>query len=246
LHRGNATACKLDRLTKWIENLDSLGIKSARLHILEVDHPSVRERYALTTEENIAAFLHFAQVEKRLKSIRFDLFREIRQLLMGRDEDVTCVWTGCDPYTTSAVRGVEGNGQRSNCGRTNKEGVDFVKADSAGFERYLSLYFTPQEVGGCSGCRYFLMCKGQCPGTAIDNDWRNRSEHCLVWKALFDHIEKEVQQEGREQVLSDELRASLEAEFIKIWSGGRTSKMSRLIPTLHQREGVQVNGVARR
>ncbi len=29
------------------------------------------------------------------------------------------------------------------------------------------------------------MCKGQCPGTAIDRDWRNRSEHCAVWKALF-------------------------------------------------------------
>ena len=41
---------------------------------------------------------------------------------------------------TGAVRGVEGNGQTSNCGRTNKDGIDFTKANTAGYERYLALY----------------------------------------------------------------------------------------------------------
>jgi uncharacterized protein len=234
LHRGNAAPEKIGRLTTWLQEWDLLGIRSVRLHILEVDHPAVRDRYALTIEENIAAFLHFAQVEKRFHSIKFDVFRDIRNLLIGRDKEATCIWTGCDPYTTSAVRGVEGNGQRSNCGRTNKEGVDFVKADTPGFERYLALYNTPQEFGGCQGCRYFLMCKGQCPGTAIDGDWRNRTEHCLVWKALFDHFEEEIQAEGKQQVLSDELRDELEALFVQSWLAGRNTKMSMLIPKLRQ------------
>ena len=80
------------------------------------------------------------------------------------------------------MQGIEGTDQRSNCGRTNKDGIDFVKSDREGFERYLALYYTPQEYGGCKDCRFFLMCKGQCPGTAIDRDWRNRTEHCEVWK----------------------------------------------------------------
>jgi uncharacterized protein len=234
LHRANATAEKLPKLSKWLQELDALGVRSVRLHILEVDHPLIREKYVLSTEENIHAFLHFAAFEKQLKRIRFDVFRDIRKLLTGHDNDTTCVWNACDPYTTVAVRGVEGNGQRSNCGRTNKEGVDFVKSDTPGFERYLSLYFTPQEHGGCNGCRYFLMCKGQCPGTSIDGDWRNRSEHCLVWKALFEYCEREIQREGKEQILSDDLRAQLEAEFIRVWSTGQNTTMERLIPTLQK------------
>jgi uncharacterized protein len=234
LHRANATTEKISQLTKWLQEMDQLGIRSVRLHILEVDNPLVREKYVLSTEENVQAFLHFAELEKQLKKMRFDVFRDIRRLLVGRDNDATCVWTGCDPYTTAAVRGVEGNGQRSNCGRTNKEGVDFVKSDTLGYERYLALYHTPQEHGGCSGCRYFLMCKGQCPGTAINGDWRNRTEHCLVWKALFAHFEKEIQTEGKEEILSDELRDVLEGEFIKAWSMGRNTTMERLLPAFQK------------
>ena len=110
---------------------------------------------------------------------------------MGQDNSSNCVWNACDPYTTRAVRGVEGNGQRSNCGRTNKDGIDFVKSDDEGFERYLALYHTPQEYGGCKDCRFFLMCKGQCPGTSIDGDWRNRTEHCKGWMGLYRHLEEE-------------------------------------------------------
>jgi len=80
------------------------------------------------------------------------------------------------------VQGVEGDGRSSNCGRTNKDGVDFPKAEFAGYERYLALAKTPYAYGGCSGCRFFIFCKGQCPGTAIDGDWRNRTEHCSVWQ----------------------------------------------------------------
>ena len=110
----------------------------------------------------------FARLESDLAKLRFDVFADMRRLLRGQDDSVTCVWTACDPYTTRAVRGIEGNGQRSNCGRTYKDGVDFAKAPAEGFERYLALYHTPQDFGGCHGCRFFLMCKGECPGTAID------------------------------------------------------------------------------
>src|SRR5205823_4046579 len=137
-----------------------LGVSSVRLHILEIDHHLVRQKFALSTSENISAFLHFAALEKQFKQLKFDVFTDMKNMLLGRDRDATCIWMACDPYTTSAVRGVEGNGQRSNCGRTNKDGIDFSKSDTPGYERYLALYSTPQECGGCQGCRFFLMCKG--------------------------------------------------------------------------------------
>lgn len=181
----------------WLRRMEAMGITSARLHVLEVEGEDVRKAYALSTEENMTAFMSFAELEKELTTLHLDLFNDLRNLLMGIDDETTCVWNACDPYTTRPVRGVEGQGQSSNCGRTNKDGIDFVKSSQEGFERYIALYNTPQEQGGCSGCRFFLMCKGQCPGTAIDGDWRNPTEHCDLWKGLFREMEEQFLEAAR-------------------------------------------------
>jgi uncharacterized protein len=230
LHRLNAAPDVLPRLLEWIHFLDDLAITDVRLHILESENSAIRKAFALSTPENTAAFLQFAQLEKSLCHIRFDVFRDIRNLLLGKDQNATCIWRGCDPYTTSAVTGVEGTGQRSNCGRTNKEGIDFVKANEVGFERYLALYHTSQIDGGCFGCRFFLMCKGQCPGTAIDSDWRNRSEHCEVWKALFEAFELELTNLGMNPISAQPaLRHSLEAEMLEAWTCGSNPSMESIL-----------------
>ncbi len=222
LHRGNATAERLPALHDWMRRLEAIGVASARLHVLEVEAGEVGAAYALTTEENLAAFLSFAELEEELATLKFDLFDDMRNLLLGTDDQTTCVWNACDPYTTKAVRGVEGTGQTSNCGRTNKDGIDFVKAAVPGFERYLALYQTPQEHGGCSGCRFFLMCKGQCPGTALDGDWRNRTEHCDLWKTLFRRLEDRLLDEGHQPLSTNPERVEVEKAFLDLWTSGQS------------------------
>lgn len=153
---------------------------------------------------------------------------------------MSCTWAGCDPYTTRAVRGIEGQGQRSNCGRTNKDGIDYVKAAESGFERYLALYQTPQECGGCKNCRFFLMCKGQCPGTGIHGDWRNRTEHCEVWKALFTALEQELLEENIVPVSQNHgKRTELERSAMEQWMSGRAVSLTRLAAAWN--EGVMSN-----
>jgi uncharacterized protein len=234
LHRGNASAEKLPALCEWFRHLDRIGVRHARLHVLEVDSPTVREMYALSADASIEALLRLHGLEQaELTSLRFDVFKDMRAMLLGRDEKTTCVWNACDALATQAVRGIEGNGQATNCSRTNKEGIDFVKADASGFERYLALYHTPQQHGGCKDCRFFLMCKGQCPGTAIDGDWRNRSESCEVWKGLYEHIEQELLHSG-EVPLScrpQQLRA-VEEIFIRRWENGRNSSIAGVLAGL--------------
>ncbi len=233
LHRGNATPDKLPVMQDWFRRLDGLGVTSARLHILETESDEIRRRYALTTEENLAAFLSFARLESVLTRLRFDVFSDIRRLLRGQDDEVTCVWNACDPYTTHAVRGVEGNGQRSNCGRTYKEGVEFAKAATEGFERYLALYQTPQTYGGCQGCRFFLMCKGQCPGTAIDQNWRNRTADCAVWMGLFEHFEAELVAAGEAPLSVSPRRAEVETALMTRWSRGQNSTIASVLRQLN-------------
>lgn len=234
LHRANATADKLPILHDWMRYIQGIGISSVRLHILEVDNEPVRRKYALTTEENMAAMLSFAQLERELTTLKFDVFQDMRNLLLGNDNTSTCIWNACDPYTTRAVQGVEGNGQSSNCGRTNKDGIDFVKASSEGFERYLSLYQTPQEYGGCKGCRFFLMCKGQCPGTSVDADWRNRTEHCDVWKGLYRRLEEEMLDSNLIPLSASPQRRQIEDYFLQTWSAGHNTTIAQALQRLNQ------------
>jgi uncharacterized protein len=234
LSRSNATVEHLPRMHAWLRRLERLGVSSARLHVLEIDSEAVRAKYALSVEENLNAMRSFAQLQRELTRLKLDVFSDLRNLLLGKDERTTCVWNACDPYTTAAVRGVEGNGQRSNCGRTNKDGVDFAKADSTGYERYLALYQTPQAFGGCRGCRYFLFCKGQCPGTALGGDWRNRTEHCELWLTLFEELEATLLEEGEQPVSARRDRVQIEQVLLQGWERGRNTTIQQ---ALRQVEG---------
>jgi uncharacterized protein len=235
LHRANASKERLPILYDWIRYLHRIGVRSFNLHLLESETHAIRSKYKLTMEENFGALVGFLQLEREIGEIDFTLFAEMRRLLMGDDRKTTCTWYACDPYTTEAVRGVEGLGQRSNCGRTNKDGIDFVKANKPGFERYLALYQTPQFAGGCQECRFFLMCKGQCPGTAIDGDWRNRTEYCEVWLNLYTLLERELCERGDHPLSTDTIRPTVEKLAIERWSQGRKVSVNRLLGELDER-----------
>ena len=189
VHKLNASdIARRKIMIEWFSWLESYGIKYLNLHMLETEKGM--ENLALSEEENTEAFLHFYEFSKTSK-MHIIPFADIRELLTVGKTGM-CIWNGCDPYTTTAVNGVSRSGQRSNCGRMNKEGVNWVKADTTTRERNLVLFHTPQEYGGCKDCRFFVFCKGNCPGTAIDGDWRNRTVHCATWFALFEAIEKEI------------------------------------------------------
>jgi len=200
LSKYNARGERLAELIKWIKSLEGV-ITEVRFHLLEVDTYKAHE-VSLTSEENQAAYLALSKVETQTV---LQPFKDMTKLLQGlpfekkvtddpkdTSKDVGCTWNGCDPYTTPAVQGVDGDGTLSNCGRTNKDGVAYRKSSHGGSERVLTLYNTVYEAGGCKGCRYFFACKGQCPGEAIGGDWRNRSTHCRTYFNTFQSIEDRV------------------------------------------------------
>ena len=198
LSRANGLPEHWPAMMQWFRALDDLGLGSSRLHVMESDSAWVREHYALTPEQCLDAMIFFNDHEQDLPKLRFDVFGESRQMLMADNSQASCVWVGCDPLNTGAVMGVGADGAEHNCGRTNTAGIDWEKAEgSHGWERQYALYNAPQEAGGCQDCRFWLMCRGQCPGTATDSDWRNRSEFCLTWKGMFAHIEGQLVAEGK-------------------------------------------------
>jgi len=236
LHRGNATAQHLPEMERWFERLDALGIRAVRLHVLEVDGEAALP-LVLSERENVHAMRAFAALQRRLKRLRFDMLTDMQNLLLGNDASASCVWRACDPYTTAAVRGVEGDGRSSNCGRTNKDGVDFPKAEAPGYERYVALAQTPYEYGGCKGCRFFIVCKGQCPGTSVDGDWRNRTEHCGVWYDLFAELEESLIASGHVPLTIQPIRAHVEAHMLDEWAAGRNAGIGASLKAAWARAG---------
>lgn len=221
LYRTNAgDEEKIERMVAWLKDLAGCGVRHARLHQLEVDTNAAEQDLAMSHEENFRAII---AISEAVPEVSFDALKDVRAGLLGDFACLTCTWKQCDPYTTGAVQGVNGQGVRSNCGRTNKDGVNWVKADRVGFERQLALYHTPQDLGGCQDCRFFLMCRGQCPGTAIDGDWRNKSRDCELWIMLFEHVEKRLLDEGTVPVsLRETQRAEMEAEALRQLAAGRS------------------------
>lgn len=195
LHRLNAALDRLPVLLAWFRDLDAAGLVSARLHLLERDGPG-GERLALTDEENTTAMIAAHELESSLKHLRFDVFSDIAKKLRDPEASATCVWNGCDPWTTPAVHGIEADGTRSLCQRVHKDGQKWSPAESQSNIRQQVLWATSQEDGGCRGCRFFLQCGGNCPGTAISGDWRKRTLDCKTWFALLEHEELKMVSRG--------------------------------------------------
>lgn len=220
LHKLNASADRLPKLLAWFQELAALGLRNINLHLLEVDAPGVRETLSLTVEENLTALLSCYKLQAEIP-VAFNPLQDMVNLVLGDDKSATCTWHACDPYTTSAVHGVDGQGNRGNCGRTCKEGPFWVKADQAGYERYLSLYYTPQEFGGCQGCKWFSLCKGNCPGEGPQGDWRGKTEHCQTLMELFAFLEKDLVSKGKKPFTLSADRQVVEQRMIAAWSKGQ-------------------------
>lgn len=182
----------LPLLLDFIDVVVAAGMTDINLHNLEVDNRVTDLGLKLTDAEN---FTVFGAIYDRYKGakVRINPFADIRELLTKTNPSVSCIWNACDPTTTPAVHGINAAGDLTNCGRTNKSGIDYLKSESSiSLERYQALSQTDYADGGCAGCDYFFVCKGQCPGTAINGDWRNRTQDCLFWFALIDYIGRDI------------------------------------------------------
>jgi len=220
LHRLNAAAAGLPELIEWFRALDERGLRNARLHVLEQDGPG-GAALALTSAETVDALWALHGLETGLQQLHFDVFRDMHAKLRDPEASASCVWNWCDPWTTPAVHGINADGSRSLCQRVHKDGKTWQPMDGAPTRlRQVVLWNTPQDRGGCQGCRFFLQCGGQCPGTAIDGDWRKRSVDCPTWFELFQRLEAEMVGRGEAPAsLRPELETRIAAR-LAAWQGG--------------------------
>lgn len=238
LHKQNiGTEEKLNKMIKWFEKLDSIGITSQRLHLLEQEHGE-GDDYQLSNEEYQKQFIEIHKKTYKLKNIKFDVFQDVKKLLLGQDNMTTCLFNGCDPLNTQSVSTIDYNGTKG-CGREYKDGKEWNKQNDSFDNRSLQLYFIPQEDGGCMGCKYFIICKGSCPGTQVDGDWRNRTEYCDFWKSIFQYMNDLLTKSGFQTVIERPDLKFIEKTYIENGIKGNKIYTNTIISTINERRNNQ-------
>jgi uncharacterized protein len=237
LHSKNASADRLPRLKQWFRKLDGAGLQSVNLHVLQ--HEGAYQHLALDHNETLQAMIQLYRLQTReLRHLRMAPFSDILALLRGKDSwkwkdgtdgGVNCTWTGCDPWTTPAVRGIEADGSRTLCQRVHNNATQWQPLRAGTFARQLVLRSTPQDQGGCQGCRQMITCKGQCPGTAIDGDWRKRSRDCQFWKDLLEHFEGVLLDAGEFPVTLRHDRDQIEEAMASRWAAGMGAHITSVL-----------------
>lgn len=180
--KANAgTKERLEKLKKYLLHLNSLKIPPGRLNpcygapACELSMKKLKEVYL-----ELADFC--------LKNnLKWSPFEDIINGLKGKSR--VCIFMGCDPFSTQSATVVLNDGSITNCMRTNKEGI-LLRHPAQYKTRNEILENVDQKYGGCKGCKYWTACFGGCPSGAINNDWRNKTYLCPVWKALFEFHEK--------------------------------------------------------
>jgi uncharacterized protein len=169
-------------------------LRKLKNYLLELGRLKVRGRinpcmgapgYELDEKRLIEVYLDLARfcMERNLVWSPFD---DIIHGLQGKPR--VCTFSGCDPFSTPAAIVILGDGSITNCMRRNEEYI-LLRHPATYNIRNEILLETPQEFGGCQGCKYWNACYGGCPAGGIDGDWRNRTYLCPLWKALFQYFE---------------------------------------------------------
>jgi len=173
-----------------IDRAENRHTFSQLLDTLDIDQPKWKE---LTNIELGNAFCWLADICLANPDLMWQPFRDVVDLMFGYS-DSTCNFAKCDPWHTTAEVPIMADGNLGNCLKPAGaiDGIVVLRADKYSDERYKILPQVPQEYGGCKDCQYWLMCYGGCPGSGIDNDWRNRTRFCEAWKILFEHVEKKI------------------------------------------------------
>lgn len=98
--------------------------------------------------------------------------------------NVVCSFKECDIFHTPSAEVVLDDGSVTNCLRVSSKDL-YLRHPSHYETRGDILSQVEQINGGCKGCEFWESCKGGCPTQAIDDDWRNRTSICPMYKSIF-------------------------------------------------------------
>lgn len=206
LHKTNAgTEDRFETLLDWLDRLNKAGGYG---HFNPaIPYEDVQEDISLNAETLKDRFLRTWEWMKEEPYRSWNPMGQYVDNLLGNGLQ-DCVNTECNVFNAGAAKIIKGDGGTTGCGKTWStvgDGVPFLQGIENDSEydqvnaRYRSLKKTPgphtedePDMGGCKGCKYWNVCKGGCPSSGMDYDYRNRTIWCEAKYALYEKIEEDL------------------------------------------------------
>ena len=177
LSKANAVPKRIDYVKKLLKDMTDLRV-SAKINICTAPDPKIQ----LTVKEAIWGYLQLLDfcIENQIQASPFNY---IRNLLLG-DGTADCVFgKGCDPYSTTSGIVVCHDGRVSTCTKFTTERLEWTPHSDWRWDIL--------KETDCKNCKYGgVVCSGGCPAAAKDDDFRNKTRWCTMYKAMYEKIEK--------------------------------------------------------
>jgi uncharacterized protein len=194
LRQYNAKPKKLPELKEFLTLMRSeYNIVDFRLNPL-VTFDEVQKKDEELSQEDLAySYCSLADFAFENPEMQILPFRDIVEMLMGY-RNSSCNFGGCDPWHTTAEVCVLPHGGLGCCLKSGAalDGIQAPRANERLRYRYQLLSKLSEKDHGCKDCRFWFICRGGCPGAAVDNDFRNKTSFCFVYKKLFTYIATKI------------------------------------------------------
>jgi len=180
LHRANGLPEYRKELKDFIYKLSKAGI-TGRLNLCLFPF---KEGIELTPSEARELYLDLGLFMEENGIRGWSPFTDMIHALTGKRQ-IMCTFNFCDPYATGGGVVITPSGQISVCHKFHEERLAYSPP-----QLKTRAYILSQT--DCKGCKYFQYCGGGCPANALNQDWRNKTKWCPVWKSLWSFIENRL------------------------------------------------------
>lgn len=179
----------LQNIKSFVHVIEDFGINFIRLTPGTIYDPK-RKDHEITNDKLFEVYKTLFDNMHLFKNLQIAPITDIIDAMMGNIGNLVCGFKDCDPWSSTAEMTMMGNGEIGTClhAAGALDGLQMIRGDNQSFTRSEVLKQIPQESGGCKDCKYFHMCRGNCPGQAIGNDWRNKSRFCQGYQMTFEYI----------------------------------------------------------
>lgn len=228
----------LDKFEQFIATLSELKI-TGRLHPC---FPS----YGCALDEG-----RLIEVYKRLAwyimshGWKWSPFYDMWNSLRGSGS-VVCIFRECDIFHTVSAEVILDDGSVSSCMRVSSKGL-YLRHPAEHKTRGDILTQVDQGNGGCKGCEFWENCTGGCPSQSMDNDWRNRTILCSMYKEVF-RLLSNIQSFGvaKPEVKKQPCGSGGHSDGVEHLDGDTRHLDSNLAPTSGHSDGIEhVDGTIR-
>ena len=177
LSKANATPERIEYVKKLLKDMHDIQV-SAKINICTHSDPKIQ----LTIKEATWAYLQLLDfcIENQIQAAPFTY---IRNLLLGEGSADCIFGKGCDPYSTMSGIVVCSDGRISTCTKFTTERLEWTPHSDWRWDIL--------KETDCKNCKYGgVVCSGGCPATSINQDFRNKTQWCAMYKALYEKTEK--------------------------------------------------------